>query len=136
MRRHLAIGFAGVLPAIYQLRVCHAEGSCGVDTAWWGRWQPNSKKRPWGKEPGFHLKAVNWVLQEYAEKLDTRPRSGPLKILVPLCGKTVDMPWLLDNLPAPVEVVGVEAVPQALYMLHTSVTTTTKLTGSSKYYST
>ncbi|MFL0808745.1 MAG: thiopurine S-methyltransferase [Oceanobacter sp.] len=49
----------------------------------------------WHKmEIGFHLPEVNAVLLKYAERF---PEPDGQHILVPLCGKTVDIIWLLER---------------------------------------
>lgn len=58
-----------------------------MDPAFWRqRWQQNNI--------GFHLKEVNPYLIEHWPRLGIRP---PARVLVPLCGKTVDMRWLLEQ---------------------------------------
>jgi len=61
---------------------------------WHQRWQSN--------EIGFHLDQPNPWLLRYFGKLDLAPRS---RILLPLCGKTRDIGWLLLQ---GMKVVGVE----------------------------
>ncbi len=53
---------------------------------WLERWQK--------KEIGFHLPEVNAVLMKYVERF---PEPTGKHILVPLCGKTVDILWLLEQ---------------------------------------
>lgn len=49
----------------------------------------------WHKmEIGFHLPEVNAVLMKYAERF---PEPDKQHVLVPLCGKTVDIIWLLER---------------------------------------
>ncbi|MNZ57059.1 Thiopurine S-methyltransferase [compost metagenome] len=50
---------------------------------WQARWARN--------EIGFHRSEVNPALQEYWPQLQLAPGS---RVLVPLCGKSLDMPWL------------------------------------------
>ena len=50
---------------------------------WHGRWQRG--------ETGWHRDAVMPLLQTHWPAL--QPRNGE-QVLVPLCGKTLDMPWL------------------------------------------
>ena len=45
-------------------------------------------------EIGFHLPEVNAVLLKYADRF---PESDKQHVLVPLCGKTVDIIWLLER---------------------------------------
>jgi thiopurine S-methyltransferase len=54
---------------------------------------------------GFHKPEVHPLLQKYLERLD----SG--RVLVPLCGKSLDLPWLQNHFE---EVVGSEWVEQAV----------------------
>ena len=61
---------------------------------------------------GFHRPDVHPQLQAHAGRW---LGEGPAKILVPLCGKTVDIGWFLSE---GHEVVGVELVPQAVAALH------------------
>ena len=68
-------------------------------TLWHSRWDEG--------RIGFHREAVNTHLQAHADAL----LADAERVLVPLCGKSVDMPWLLDR---GVEVVGVELVPRAV----------------------
>jgi len=49
----------------------------------------------WHKmEIGFHLPEVNAVLLKYADRF---PEPDKQHVLVPLCGKTVDIIWLLER---------------------------------------
>lgn len=58
-----------------------------MDTAFWHRrWQK--------QEIGFHRPEVNPLLTNYFPTLKLTP---PARIFVPLCGKTVDIHWLLDQ---------------------------------------
>lgn len=66
---------------------------------WHTRWQQN--------QIGFHLGDVNPRLVSHSSALPGEPGS---RILVPLCGKTVDMLWLAGR---GYEVVGVELSPIA-----------------------
>jgi thiopurine S-methyltransferase len=60
---------------------------------------------------GFHREAVNPTLLAHGEKLREKASTRP-RILVPLCGKTLDMVWLTGIARQPV--VGVEWVEQAV----------------------
>lgn len=51
---------------------------------------------------GFHKSAINPLLVEYFDKLDLSPSS---RVLVPLCGKSLDMIWLAQQ---GYEVIGIE----------------------------
>jgi thiopurine S-methyltransferase len=57
---------------------------------------------------GFHQSDVNKDLVANEERFLA---NGPHRVLVPLCGKTVDLVWLAER---GHEVVGVELVPQAV----------------------
>ncbi len=65
---------------------------------------------------GFHSQQVNPQLVKYADRLISglTLESAP-RILIPLCGKTVDITWLEDQ---GCDVVGVEIVEQALEDFH------------------
>ena len=67
---------------------------------WHGRWQDNLI--------GFHLDEVNPVLVQHWPSLDL-PAGG--RVLVPLCGKSVDLNWLAAQ---GHEVIGVELSPLAV----------------------
>jgi len=68
-------------------------------TLWHARWSEG--------RIGFHREAVNAHLQAHASALLRDAK----RILVPLCGKSVDMPWLAQQ---GVEVVGVDLVTRAV----------------------
>jgi thiopurine S-methyltransferase len=62
---------------------------------------------------GFHQDRVHPDLERFAPQwLGERPR----RVLVPLCGKTLDLAWLVARGHT---TVGVELVPQAVHELHT-----------------
>ena len=67
---------------------------------WESRWQEG--------RIGFHLQQVNTYLRRFSAHL---LKSEPENIFVPLCGKTLDLPWLADRTK---KVVGVEMVSQAV----------------------
>lgn len=67
---------------------------------WESRWQEG--------RIGFHLPEVNSYLLRYSDKLLTQ---DPESVFVPLCGKTLDLPWLAGKTK---KVVGVELVSQAV----------------------
>ena len=67
---------------------------------WESRWQEG--------RIGFHLPQVNTYLIRFSEHL---LKSEPENIFVPLCGKTLDLPWLANRTK---KVVGVEMVSQAV----------------------
>lgn len=73
---------------------------------WLDKWQRN--------EIGFHLDEVNSSLVVAWPQLGVE--SG--RILVPLCGKSVDMLWLLHQ---GLDVVGIELSPLALEALRTTI---------------
>lgn len=65
----------------------------------------------WGADQiGFHEHQVHPDLQRFAEDW----LEGASGVLVPLCGKTVDLPWLARRVPT----VGVELVHKAVEALH------------------
>lgn len=70
---------------------------------WHGKWQRN--------EIGFHEGKPNRLLTRHLGRLGLRPASH---ILVPLCGKTADIPWLMA---AGFRVSGVELNPLAVEQL-------------------
>jgi thiopurine S-methyltransferase len=53
---------------------------------WHARWQAN--------QIGFHQNEINPYLVQYWPSLQLEPQS---RVFVPLCGKTLDMIWLLDQ---------------------------------------
>jgi thiopurine S-methyltransferase len=53
---------------------------------WHARWQAN--------QIGFHQNEINPYLVRYWPSLQLEPQS---RVFVPLCGKTLDMIWLLDQ---------------------------------------
>lgn len=67
---------------------------------WESRWQEG--------RIGFHLPQVNKYLIRFSTHL---LKSEPENIFVPLCGKTLDLPWLANRTK---KVVGVELVSQAV----------------------
>lgn len=67
---------------------------------WESRWQEG--------RIGFHLPQVNTYLRRFSAHL---LKSEPENIFVPLCGKTLDLPWLANRTK---KVVGVEMVSQAV----------------------
>jgi thiopurine S-methyltransferase len=71
-----------------------------MSTSWHERWQEGRL--------GFHMSEVHEDLTRYQERFLS---GGPHRVLVPLCGKSVDMAWLAAQ---GHEVVGVELVPQAI----------------------
>jgi len=67
---------------------------------WHERWENNLI--------GFHLDEVNPHLRAHWSSLDVKPGS---RVLVPLCGKSLDLVWLVEQ---GYEVVGVEISPIAI----------------------
>ena len=67
---------------------------------WHQRWQQN--------QIGFHNQQTNPYLKKYWPELNLKPGS---RVLVPLCGKSLDMLWLLAQ---GYEVLGVELSPLAV----------------------
>ncbi len=67
---------------------------------WHERWQQN--------QIGFHLQEANPNLRKYWPELNLKPGS---RVLVPLCGKSLDMLWLQAQ---GFEVLGVELSPLAV----------------------
>mmetsp|Transcript_10861 Transcript_10861/g.24006 ORF Transcript_10861/g.24006 Transcript_10861/m.24006 type:complete len:347 (-) Transcript_10861:148-1188(-) len=80
------------------------------------KWSTVSWSLPPGREPGFHLSKVNPLLANHFQRLvgGAKPaqegKRGP-PILVPLCGKTVDMVYFAEQ---GYSVVGIEGVKRAL----------------------
>ena len=60
------------------------------------------------KNTGFHQTSVNPLLQEFWPSLDLPPAS---RVLVPLCGKSLDLLWLAEQ---GHDVVGIELSPIAV----------------------
>jgi len=67
---------------------------------WESRWQEG--------RIGFHLPEVNSYLLRYFDKLLTQDTES---VFVPLCGKTLDLPWLARRTK---KVVGIELVHKAV----------------------
>ena len=67
---------------------------------WESRWQEG--------RIGFHLQEVNSYLLRYFDKLLTQDTES---VFVPLCGKTLDLPWLARRTK---KVVGIELVHKAV----------------------
>lgn len=81
-------------------------------TFWKDRWVDN--------KIGWHESDVNEALQKYGElfipnllNADASVCTNPVRVFVPLCGKTVDMAYLASN-PAVSQVVGVDGILKAL----------------------
>lgn len=69
-------------------------------TIWHQRWTAN--------QIGFHREVVNDVLEKYWASIEPNPKGS---VLVPLCGKSIDMHWLVEQ---GHEVIGVELVQKAV----------------------
>lgn len=77
---------------------------------------PNNWHERWDrKEIAFHADQVNRALVEYIDRLNLQSGS---RIFVPLCGKTLDISWLLAQ---EFDVVGVELSPVAVSELFDSL---------------
>jgi len=116
--RFLLAGVAGataltLLPAPAQCYFSDREDG-SVDRL--SRWSSRSWALPAGRSPGFHLKTVNPLLEKHlsrwSEGVSSAQEGAPLKVLVPLCGKSFDMPYLCENGHA---VVGVEGVARPIF---------------------
>ncbi|PRY61430.1 thiopurine S-methyltransferase [Vreelandella songnenensis] len=71
-----------------------------MSTSWRQRWQEG--------RIGFHLEHTHPALTRYWPELDVAPGT---KVLVPLCGKSLDMRWLAE---AGHPVLGIELAPEAI----------------------
>lgn len=69
-----------------------------------GEWESRWRER----RIGFHKTEVQPILVRHAEVLLAE---NPNRVFVPLCGKSVDLPWLAERVP---EVVGNELIPEAV----------------------
>ena len=69
-------------------------------TIWHKRWTAN--------QIGFHREVVNDILEKYWASIEPSPKGS---VLVPLCGKSIDMHWLVEQ---GHEVIGVELVQKAV----------------------
>ena len=90
-----------------------ATGNCSSSSGRLARWSHAWKAR-YGTTPGFHRWEPNKNLREnYARLVEGLGGGGNVggSVLVPLCGKTVDMLWLAAQ---GHRVVGVEGVQQAI----------------------
>jgi thiopurine S-methyltransferase len=74
---------------------------------WHNRWETN--------KIGWHLLDTNELLIKHIDKLNLKPNS---RIFVPLCGKSLDIKWLLEN---GYNVVGVELNQSAVKQLFESL---------------
>lgn len=89
---------------------------------WISKWQ--------NKELGFHQPAVNPLLESHFPKLKLQEAA---RIFIPLCGKTLDIAWLLS---LGYQVVGIEMVESAVIELfeELQVTPDVKTIGKLKHY--
>ncbi|BFT30796.1 thiopurine S-methyltransferase [Alteromonas sp. D210916BOD_24] len=90
---------------------------------WHSKWQKN--------EIGFHEPQGNALLVKFADMLlgKTNPSSKPMRIFVPLCGKTRDIHWLLSQ---GADVVGAELSEVAIKQLFDELGVSPTVTVSSK----
>mmetsp|Transcript_54746 Transcript_54746/g.98629 ORF Transcript_54746/g.98629 Transcript_54746/m.98629 type:complete len:432 (-) Transcript_54746:99-1394(-) len=111
------VGAAGAVAlALLQPPVqCYFEENPDGSTDRIKRWATRSWAIPAGQAPRFHLKAVNPMLEKHLARwskgMSPAEEGSALSVLVPLCGKTFDMPFLCEN---GYGVVGVEGVPRAI----------------------
>lgn len=95
-----------------------------MDTIFWRqRWESN--------EIGFHESKANPLLVKYFKELSIAKGS---RVFIPLCGKTLDIAWLLSN---GFRVVGVELVEMAVEQLFSELGVRPAITeaGEIKHYS-
>ena len=90
---------------------------------WLQKWEKN--------EIAFHNSEANPMLVKYANELSLSKGS---RVFVPLCGKTLDIAWLLAN---GYRVVGAELIEMAIEQLFVELGVTSKIveTGPVKHYS-
>lgn len=82
---------------------------------WHQRWQ--------NQQIGFHLSAVNRLLEAYFQALELQPGQ---RVFIPLCGKTLDIHWLLAQ---GMHVAGAELNQLAVDALFTELGITPTITG-------
>lgn len=78
------------------------------------RWSKRSWGIKKGANPGFHVRTVNPWLETYLPRLTEGldlPEGAAPSVLVPLCGKSIDMPFLCEQ---GLSVLGVEGVLRPL----------------------
>ena len=85
---------------------------------WHARWEENLI--------GFHLPQPNPKLVQYFKQLNLKPND---RVFVPLCGKTIDIAWLLAQ---GMRVVGVELSPLAIEQLFIELKVTPQKTVQGK----
>jgi thiopurine S-methyltransferase len=91
---------------------------------WHHRWESN--------QIGFHLPEANPLLVKYFPTLNLKPtskQSASARIFLPLCGKTLDIAWLLAQ---GYQVVGSELSPIAIDDLFSSLNLTPTITQKDK----
>lgn len=82
------------------------------------------------RETGWHLDEINTHLQEHWPRLGLRPGTS---VLVPLCGKTLDLLWLVSQ---GLSVIGVELsqiAVEELFEEHGLTPTITEISGFRRY---
>ncbi|NER84055.1 MAG: thiopurine S-methyltransferase [Leptolyngbya sp. SIO1D8] len=95
-----------------------------MDSSFWlQRWETNNI--------GFHRSEANPILVEYFKALSLEKDS---RIFVPLCGKTLDIAWLLSN---GYQVAGAELIAMAIEQLFMELKVEPKISdvGEVKHYS-
>lgn len=82
---------------------------------------------------GFHMATVNPRLEQWYHKMATDDK--PVTILVPLCGKTLDMMWLYNKGHT---VIGIEGVEKAIieFFTENSLTFTKSVTDAGNLFQT
>jgi hypothetical protein len=99
-----ALGAGGVGVGLMFASPTACDGQPDRLESWTTKW--NEK---YNGKPAFHQKNVNEYLSSFYSKVFTDAKKK--RVLVPLCGKTVDMPYLAGR---GHEVVGVEGVQKAI----------------------
>jgi len=89
---------------------------------WLQKWENNNT--------GFHQPEANPVLVKYFKALSSKEGS---RVFVPLCGKTLDIAWLLSK---GYQVVGAELIEMAIEQLFTELGVTPKISeaGAVRHY--
>ena len=73
---------------------------------WLGMWEAG--------RTNFHQTEPHHILVRYKDLLLGNGADKPLRVFVPLCGKTVDLPWLAQQSNTVAEVIGNEAAEMAV----------------------
>jgi thiopurine S-methyltransferase len=90
--------------------------------------QPDFWRARWAEgRTNFHQEAVHEQLVRHAERF---LGGGPRRVLVPLCGKSVDLAWIRDR---GHEVVGVELVPEAIAAIFERETSTAHINAAGSF---